>query len=90
MYKGFADKAWDDLNYWITNDKKIYKRIKRLIEDIERDDPFAGIGEPEPLKHNWSGWWSRRINQEHRLIYKIRNLSEDKQELVLASLRGHY
>ncbi len=90
MYKGFADKAWDDLNYWITNDKKIYKRIKRLIEDIERDDPFDGIGEPEPLKHNWAGWWSRRINREHRLIYKIRNLSEDEQELVLASLRGHY
>ena len=52
MYKGFTDKAWDDLNYWIKNDKKLYKRIIRLIQDIERN-PLIGIGEPEKLKHEW-------------------------------------
>ena len=51
MYKGFTDKGWDDIQYYISHDKKVYKRIKRLIEDIERD-PFDGIGEPEALKHN--------------------------------------
>ncbi|NQZ09892.1 MAG: Txe/YoeB family addiction module toxin [Algicola sp.] len=89
MYKGFTDKAWDDVNYWIANDKKTYKRIKRLIEDIERN-PFAGIGQPEALKHNWSGWWSRRIDQEHRVVYKIRTLGNNEKELVIASLKGHY
>ena len=89
MYKGFTDKAWKDLNYWVKTDKKIYKRIQRLIEDIERN-PFDGIGEPEELKYNWSGWWSRRIDKEHRMIYKVRQLSENEKELVLASLKGHY
>lgn len=89
MYKGFTNKAWDDVNYWIVNDKKTYKRIKRLIEDIERN-PFAGIGQPEALKHNWSGWWSRRIDQEHRIVYKVRTLGDNEKELVIASLKGHY
>ncbi len=89
MYKGFVDKAWDDLNYWIKTDKKIYKRILRLISDIERD-PFRGIGEPESLKHDFSGWWSRRIDQEHRLVYKIRELNNNEKELVIASMKGHY
>ena len=85
MYKGFTDKAWDDINYWIVNDKKIYKRIKRLIEDIERS-PFDGI----VLKHNWSGWCSRRINREHRIVYKVREMNDNEQELVIASVKGHY
>lgn len=89
MYKGFTDKAWNDVNYWIATDKKTYKRIKRLIEDIERN-PFTGIGQPEALKHNWSGWWSRRIDQEHRIVYKIRSLGDKEKELVIASLKGHY
>ncbi|MCH2205344.1 MAG: Txe/YoeB family addiction module toxin [Lentisphaerales bacterium] len=89
MFKGFTDKAWDDINYWIKNDKKLYRRIQRLIADIERD-PFDGIGEPEGLKHDWSGWWSRRIDQEHRLVYKIRDMSDHEKELVIASARGHY
>ena len=89
MYKGFTDKGWDDIQYWISHDKKVYKRIKRLIEDIERD-PFDGIGEPEALKHNYSGWWSRRIDREHRLVYKIRELNNNEKELVIASLKGHY
>ena len=89
MYKGFTDKGWGDIQYWISHDKKVYKRIKRLIEDIERD-PFDGIGEPEALKYNYSGWWSRRIDKEHRIVYKIRELNNNEKELVIASLKGHY
>ena len=70
MILSFADDAWDDYLYWQQNDKKILKKINRLIKEIKRD-PFEGIGEPEPLKYNWSGYWSRRITIEHRLVYKV-------------------
>ena len=66
----WADEAWEDYLYWQQKDKKILKRINMLITQIKRD-PFKGIGEPEPLKYNWSGYFSRRINKEHRLIYKV-------------------
>ena len=80
----FAEKAWEDYLYWQKTDKKILKRINALLEDITRD-PFEGIGKPEPLKHALSGYWSRRINDEHRVVYKIHDGS-----LLIAQLRYHY
>jgi len=80
----FSDNAWDDYIFWQKTDKKILRRINNLIKDTKRN-PFEGIGKPEPLKHALSGYWSRRITDEHRLIYKV---SEDAIEI--AQLRYHY
>ncbi|MDP3297762.1 MAG: Txe/YoeB family addiction module toxin [Thermodesulfovibrionia bacterium] len=80
----FSENAWEDYLYWQNTDKQIPKRINELIKDI-RKNKYKGIGKPEPLKHNLSGYWSRRINNEHRLIYKI---EEDK--IMIAQLRYHY
>ena len=68
----FLDDAWQDYLYWQKTDKKILKRINQLIKDTQRT-PFEGIGKPEPLKFDMSGLWSRRINQEHRLIYQVKD-----------------
>ena len=84
MILSFADDAWDDYLYWQQNDKKILKKINRLIKEIQRD-PFEGIGDPEPLKYNWSGYWSRRITIEHRLVYKVTD-----DALLIAQCRYHY
>jgi toxin YoeB len=80
----FAENAWDDYLYWQKTDKTILKRINALTKDITRE-PFEGIGKPEPLKHALSGYWSRRINDEHRIVYKIQDNS-----LLIAQLRYHY
>ena len=80
----FSSTAWDDYLYWQVNDKKLLKRINLLIKDIKRE-PFKGLGEPEPLKYNWNGYYSRRINLEHRLVYKITDKS-----LLIAQCRYHY
>jgi toxin YoeB len=80
----FSENAWEDYLYWQNTDKQILKRINELIKDIQKNK-HKGIGKPEPLKHNLSGYWSRRINNEHRLIYKI---EEDK--IMIAQLRYHY
>ncbi|MBI4706708.1 MAG: Txe/YoeB family addiction module toxin [Candidatus Omnitrophica bacterium] len=80
----FSENAWEDYLYWQNTDKQIMKRINELIKDIQKNK-YKGIGKPEPLKHNLSGYWSRRINNEHRLIYKI---EEDK--IMIAQLRYHY
>ncbi len=77
-------RAFEDLQYWVQNDPKLAKRLLRLIEESQRD-PFGGTGKPEPLKGELSGWWSKRIDQEHRLIYRV---IEDT--LVIAQARGHY
>jgi toxin YoeB len=77
-------QAWEDYVYWQTNDKRILKRINALVRDILRS-PFDGIGKPEPLKFGWSGFWSRRINDEHRLVYTIEN-----EYLIIAQCRYHY
>lgn len=66
----WSENAWDDYLYWQAQDKEILKRINTLIKDAKRN-PFEGLGDPGPLKHNWSGYWSRRITREHRLVYKI-------------------
>lgn len=76
--------AWEDYLYWQQNDKKIVKRINQLIKDIVRS-PFDGIGKPEPLKENLTGFWSRRIDAEHRLVYFV----QENMVLIFAC-RGHY
>ena len=80
----FAEKAWEDYLHRQKTDKKMLNRINALIKDIKRD-PFDGIGKPEPLKHALSGYWSRRINDEHRIVYKIQ-----QDSILLAQLRYHY
>jgi toxin YoeB len=76
--------AWDDYLYWQQADKKTLKKINELIKDIKRA-PFDGIGSPEPLKHQLSGWWSRRINLEDRLVYRV-----DDEQIVILQCRKHY
>lgn len=76
--------GWEDDLYWQKADKKTLKRLNLLIKDAMRD-PFDGLGKPEPLKANFSGWWSRRITGEHRLVYRY----EDEQ-LVILQCRFHY
>ena len=80
----FSEHAWNDYLYWQKTNKKILKRINLLIKDVRRS-PFEGIGKPEPLKHALSGYWSRRINDEHRFVYKVSNDS-----MLIAQLRYHY
>lgn len=84
MIKLWSDEAWDDYLYWQENDRKMVKRINRLIKEIERN-PFEGIGKPEPLKHFLSGFWSRRIDNEHRIVYRVRD-----NKLEIAQCRTHY
>jgi len=84
MILSFSDEAWEDYLYWQTNDKKVLKKFNRLIKEIQRE-PYEGIGEPEPLKYNWSGYWSRRITIEHRLVYKVTDT-----HLLIAQCRYHY
>ncbi|WP_214000457.1 Txe/YoeB family addiction module toxin [Arsukibacterium sp.] len=84
MMLTFAQTAWEDYLYWQQTDKKTLKRINTLIKEIARQ-PFAGIGDPEPLKHNWSGYWSRRIDREHRLVYKVTD-----HQIVIVQCRYHY
>lgn len=84
MILSWAEMAWDDYLYWQQTDKKKLKRINSLIQAIKRE-AFKGIGDPEPLKHNWSGYWSRRIDREHRLVYKIAD-----NTLFIAQCRYHY
>jgi toxin YoeB len=81
----WSEHAWQDYIYWQKQDKAILSRINLIIKDIKRSN-FEGIGNPEPLKHNWSGYWSRRINKEHRIIYKILS----NKEFVIAQCRYHY
>lgn len=76
--------AWEDYLYWQQHDKKTLKKINELIKDISRT-PFLGIGSPEPLKHQLSGWWSRRINLEDRLVYKV-----EGNKIYLLQCRKHY
>ncbi|MCO5949178.1 Txe/YoeB family addiction module toxin [Mucilaginibacter flavidus] len=80
----FLDQGWEDYLYWQTTDKATLKKINSLLKEIERM-PFEGSGKPEPLKHNLAGWWSRRINLEHRLVYKI-----DEKSIVILQCRYHY
>jgi toxin YoeB len=80
----FVDESWEDYLYWQKMDKKILAKINDLLKDISRT-PFSGLGKPEPLKHKYKGLWSRRIDGEHRLIYKVKD-----EEILIAKCRFHY
>lgn len=84
MNKIWTDDAWEDYLYWSTQDKKTLKRINQLIKDIDRNG-YDGIGKPEPLKYDFQGFWSRRIDDTNRLVYKIEN-----DNIVILHCRGHY
>jgi toxin YoeB len=85
----FTSFGWRDYMSWQNTDQAVLKKVNRLIDDITRDDPFQGIGKPEPLRYHLSGAWSRRITDEHRLVYVV---STDKEDDVLTviSCRHHY
>lgn len=80
----FSENAWEDYLYWQKTDRKTLRRSNLLIREIQRS-PFEGIGKPEPLKHALSGYWSRRIDIEHRIIYRV-----ETDSLLIAQLRYHY
>lgn len=80
----WEERAWDEYCYWQSQDKKTLKRINALIKDMRRS-PYEGIGKPEPLKENLSGWWSRRIDDVHRIVY-----CEKDGAIIIASCKGHY
>ena len=80
----FSEQTWEDYQFWVVNDRKTLKRINQLIRDTARD-PFSGVGKPEPLRHLLKGYWSRRINEEHRMVYCVKD-----DQLMLAQLRYLY
>jgi toxin YoeB len=80
----FVDESWEDYLFWQKTNKKILQQINKLLKEIARE-PFKGTGKPEPLKYKYQGYWSRRIDREHRLIYKV---TED--EIWIAKCRFHY
>lgn len=80
----FLPEGWEDYLYWQTQDKKTLRRINSLIRDIQRN-PFEGLGKPEPLKGNYQGWWSRRIDEANRIVYKI-----EAEQIVVVQCRTHY
>ena len=80
----FEPDAWDDIGWWAKQDPKMLSRIYDIIINAAKQ-PFEGIGKPEPLKGNYKGYWSRRINQEHRLVYKV-----DDESIIIILAKGHY
>lgn len=85
MNQLFVANAWEDYHYWLKNDIQTFKKVNQLIKDIATGNPYEGIGKPEPLKHDLSGYWSRRLNREHRLIYKV-----EDGTLIIYACRYHY
>ena len=81
----FDDHGWADYLTWQAQDRAVLRKVNRIIEDIRRNGNADGIGKPEPLRHNLSGWWSRRITDEHRIVYRA-----DDQEVVIIACRFHY
>ncbi len=80
----FAEAAWADYQHWQQNDRRTLERINKLIREVQRE-PYGGVGKPEPLKHALAGYWSRRINDEHRMVYRVQD-----DVLWIAQLRYHY
>jgi toxin YoeB len=80
----FSERAWEDYLFWQETDRKILAKINNLIREIQRE-PFSGIGKPEPLRHAFAGYWSRRINAEHRIVYRVKD-----DDLLIAQIRYHY
>jgi len=85
LIKSWHDYAWEDYLYWQSQDKKTLKKINKLLENIERNGESIGIGKPEPLSGDLSGWWSRRIDEKNRIVYRIRN---DRLEIL--QCKSHY
>jgi toxin YoeB len=85
----FTASGWDDYQYWIENDPAVLVRLNVLIRDARRN-PFTGIGKPEPLKRQLSGWWSRRISGEHRLVYRVEGKAGADQRIEIVTCRYHY
>lgn len=85
MPKIWSGNSWEEYLYWQENDKKILKKINSLIKDIERNGELNGIGKPEALKNNWQGWYSRRIDEKNRLIYRI-----FENSIEIAQCKSHY
>jgi toxin YoeB len=84
----FSDDGWDDYQHWVNNDPKTLERLNRLIEECRRH-PFTGTGKPEGLREGLKGWWSRRINGEDRLVYRVQGKGDD-QRLEIIQCRLHY
>lgn len=80
----FLDQGWEDYGHWVATDKAMLRRLNRIIQDCARS-PFSGIGKPEALKDDFSGWWSRRMDGEHRLVYRVQG-----DDLIIAQCRYHY
>lgn len=85
----FTKNGWEDFEYWLENDSDSVAKIKDLIKSIKQN-PFQGIGKPEPLKHDLKGYWSRRINNEHRLVYKVTGNKGEDQRCIVIQCRFHY
>jgi toxin YoeB len=88
MEISFDDQAWDDFCHWLDTDVVMAAKVRALIKDALRS-PFSGLGKPEPLRGNWQGYWSRRISDEHRLVYRVRGRAGE-QVLEIAICRYHY
>ena len=84
----FTPAGWSDYQFWVENDRAALLRLNTLIGDIRRS-PFVGMGKPEPLRGEFSGWWSRRLDREHRLVYRIEGAGE-AQTLIISACRFHY
>jgi toxin YoeB len=89
MDVSFTPNGWEDLEHWISNDPDTVTRIKDLINSI-RKDPFKGLGKPEPLKYELKGYWSRRITDEHRIVYKVSGTKGVDQKCLIIQCRFHY
>lgn len=85
----FHDNGWEDYLFWQSQDQNTLSKINALIEDVRRH-PFQGLGKPEPLKGELSGWWSRRISAEHRLVYRVAGKAGDNQQIEVIQCRYHY
>lgn len=89
MHFEFTSHAWEEFQYWIGNDQEVVKKIKELLKAI-RKSPYKGIGKPEPLKFRLKGYWSRRIDDEHRLVYKIQGQKGVDQKIIVVQCHFHY
>lgn len=85
----FTPNGWQDFEYWLENDPDTAVRIKELLKSVKQN-PFQGIGKPEPLKHDLKGYWSRRITSEHRLVYRVTGTKGDGQRCIIIQCRFHY
>lgn len=85
----FTDDGWTDYQHWLANDQAVLRKVNDLIEDSRRT-PFRGLGKPEPLKGEFSGWWSRRVTGEHRLVYRVAGKAGEDQRIEVVACRYHY